>query len=96
MERNVAARVMIVLGAVAADYRLGSQPLRTAPVGGVGATTSSSAGASGNRAPALRRHSVSGFSAGAAVAINHMVAFSEAVDGVGVIGASPCVDCHCL
>jgi hypothetical protein len=39
--------------------------------------------------PALRRHSVSGFSAGAAVAINHLVAFSGAVDGVGVIGASP-------
>ena len=41
--------------------------------------------------PALRRHSVSGFSAGASVAINHLVAFSGVVDGVGVIGASPCV-----
>lgn len=41
--------------------------------------------------PAFRRHSVSGFSAGASVAINHLVAFSGVVDGVGVIGASPCV-----
>ena len=31
-------------------------------------------------------HSVSGFSAGASAAVNHLVAFSDAVQGLGIIG----------
>tara|TARA_B110000208_G_scaffold173051_1_gene216584 strand:+ start:990 stop:2105 length:1116 start_codon:yes stop_codon:yes gene_type:complete len=34
-------------------------------------------------------HSVSGFSAGASMAINHLVAFSDVVEGMGIIGGSP-------
>ena len=35
------------------------------------------------------RHSVSGFSAGASIALNHCVAYADVVDGVGIIGGSP-------
>lgn len=34
-------------------------------------------------------HSVSGFSGGASVAVNHLVAFSDIVVGLGIIGGSP-------
>ena len=34
-------------------------------------------------------HSVSGFSAGASMAINHLVAHSAVVEGIGIIGAAP-------
>lgn len=34
-------------------------------------------------------HSVSGFSAGASAAVNHLVAFSDIVVGLGIIGGSP-------
>lgn len=34
-------------------------------------------------------HSVSGFSGGASVAVNHLVAFSDVVVGLGIIGGSP-------
>ena len=37
----------------------------------------------------LPRHSVSGFSAGASIALNHLVAYSDICDGVGIIGGSP-------
>jgi hypothetical protein len=37
----------------------------------------------------LPPHSVSGFSAGASAAINHLVAFSSAVQGIGIVGGSP-------
>ena len=38
---------------------------------------------------AVRGHSVSGFSSGATLAVNHGVAFSSAVRGIGVLGGSP-------
>ena len=40
------------------------------------------------RAP-IRPHTVSGFSSGATLAVNHGVAFSAAVGGIGVLGGSP-------
>jgi hypothetical protein len=35
------------------------------------------------------RHSVSGFSGGASMAVNHLVAFADLVEGLGIIGGSP-------
>jgi hypothetical protein len=40
-------------------------------------------------ATALRPHTVSGFSSGANLAINHGIAFSQTVGGIGVLGGSP-------
>lgn len=37
----------------------------------------------------IPRHSVSGFSAGASVAVNHLVAYSASVQGLGIVGGSP-------
>lgn len=39
--------------------------------------------------PLAPPHSVSGFSGGASVAVNHLVAFSDVVVGLGIIGGSP-------
>eukprot|EP00041_Stephanoeca_diplocostata_P011934 m.198169 g.198169 ORF g.198169 m.198169 type:complete len:420 (+) comp18738_c0_seq1:81-1340(+) len=39
--------------------------------------------------PNVPIHSVSGFSAGASVAVNHLIAFSTHVSGIGIIGGSP-------
>ena len=36
----------------------------------------------------IREHTVSGFSSGASLAVNHGVAFSESVLGIGVLGGS--------
>eukprot|EP00040_Diaphanoeca_grandis_P029363 m.171878 g.171878 ORF g.171878 m.171878 type:complete len:394 (+) comp31665_c1_seq1:466-1647(+) len=38
---------------------------------------------------AIPRHSVSGFSAGASAAVQHFVAYSDVVDGMGIVGGSP-------
>jgi len=39
--------------------------------------------------PGTPQHSVSGFSGGASMALNHLVAFSDLVLGIGIIGGSP-------
>jgi hypothetical protein len=38
---------------------------------------------------AIPLHSVSGFSAGGSMAVNHLIAYSSVVEGVGVVGGSP-------
>jgi hypothetical protein len=46
-------------------------------------------GSTAASSPQIAPHSVSGFSAGASVAVNHLVAFSKTVTGLGIIGGSP-------
>ena len=45
--------------------------------------------AAGSERHAIRAHTVSGFSSGATLAVNHGVAFSSSVTGIGVLGGSP-------
>jgi hypothetical protein len=53
------------------------------------ALASAAAAAPPPPAPVAPPHSVSGFSGGASMAVNHLVAFADVVEGMGIIGGSP-------
>ena len=55
----------------------------------VAAAASSSNNTDAAAAASVPRHTVSGLSSGASATLNHLIAFSSAVDGAAVVAGSP-------